>query len=111
STAMVVLMHFAASALIESHGPAESRKAIASGKHLTTLAFSEAGSRSHFWAPRSTATAKDGGVQLDAKKSWVTSAAHADSYVWSSTPVGAEAPMTLWHVPRATDGISVAGSF
>ena len=26
---------------------------IASGKHLSTLAFSEKGSRSHFWAPMS----------------------------------------------------------
>ena len=30
---------------------------IAGGRHLTTLAFSETGSRSHFWAPMSTAAA------------------------------------------------------
>ena len=28
------------------------------GQHLSTLAFSEAGSRSHFWAPTSTARAE-----------------------------------------------------
>jgi hypothetical protein len=28
---------------------------IAAGRHLSTLAFSEAGSRSHFWAPVSRA--------------------------------------------------------
>jgi alkylation response protein AidB-like acyl-CoA dehydrogenase len=63
------------------------------------LAFSESGSRSHFWAPRSTATAGGGEVRLDANKSWVTSAGEADSYVWSSRPLEAAGPMTLWLVP------------
>jgi len=60
STAMVVCMHCSATAVIEQHGPVEVRQAIAAGQHLSTLAFSETGSRSHFWArwprPRSTAT-------------------------------------------------------
>ncbi|HEV7710278.1 MAG TPA: acyl-CoA dehydrogenase family protein, partial [Asanoa sp.] len=56
STAMVVLMHYAATAVLEAHGPREVREAIARGEHVSSLAFSEAGSRSHFWAPVSTAT-------------------------------------------------------
>jgi isovaleryl-CoA dehydrogenase len=111
STAMVVLMHFAAVSVIEPHGPEEVRRKIAAGRHLSTLAFSERGSRSHFWAPVSSATAVDEGVRLDAAKSWVTSAGEADSYVWSSRPVSAEGPMTLWLVPGATPGIAVAGAF
>ena len=51
STAMVVMMHYSATVVIDNHGPEEVRRAIAGGEHLTTLAFSEAGSRSHFWAP------------------------------------------------------------
>jgi alkylation response protein AidB-like acyl-CoA dehydrogenase len=51
STAMVVLMHYSATAAIEALGPEDVRRAIAAGEHLTTLAFSEVGSRSHFWAP------------------------------------------------------------
>jgi alkylation response protein AidB-like acyl-CoA dehydrogenase len=51
STAMIVCMHYAATAVIEAHGPLATRQAIAAGKHLSTLAFSEFGSRSHFWAP------------------------------------------------------------
>src|SRR4051794_37103941 len=43
STAMVLLMHYAATALIEAHGGDDIRRAIASDGHLTTLAFSEAG--------------------------------------------------------------------
>src|ERR1044072_1332693 len=84
STAMVTLMHYAAVAAIEAHGPADVRREIAAGRHLSTLALSEFGSRSHSWAPVGTATAAGGSVRLDARKSWVTSAGRADSYVWSS---------------------------
>ena len=109
STAMVVLMHYAAVAIIETHGAEDIRRAIGEGRHLTTLAFSEAGSRSHFWAPLGTAapsgkTARN--VRLDAAKSWVTAAAEADSYVWSSQPLAAEGPMTLWLVPSDARGLS-----
>ena len=112
STAMVVLMHYAATAVIEAHGPEDVRRAIAAGEHLTTLAFSEAGSRSEFWAPVSTATAAAGGtVRLDAAKSWVTSAAEADSYVWSSRPVdAATGPMSLWLVPAGAAGLTIAAA-
>src|SRR3954469_25669922 len=61
STAMVVCMHFAATAVIEAFGPVEIRRAFAAGKHLTTLALSEAGSRSQFWVPLSTAKLDPGG--------------------------------------------------
>jgi alkylation response protein AidB-like acyl-CoA dehydrogenase len=112
STAMVVLMHYAAAATIHAHGPKDTRQAIGEGRHLSTLAFSETGSRAHFWAPLSTATAHDSGdrpgtVTLDAAKSWVTSGAEADSYVWSSRPLDpAAGPMTLWLVPATADGLS-----
>ena len=88
STAMVVLMHYAATAVIEaSRARRRSARRSAPGEHLTTLAFSEAGSRSHFWAPLGTATADGDAVRLDAHKSWVTAAGEADSYVWSSRPL------------------------
>ncbi|GAA2445684.1 acyl-CoA dehydrogenase family protein [Streptomyces macrosporus] len=114
STAMVVTMHYAATTLIEAHGPDEVRRAIARGEHLTTLAFSEKGSRSHFWAPVGTARQDDrdgAAVVLDADKSWVTSAGEADSYVWSSRPLAAEGPMTLWLVPSTAEGLRVIGGF
>ncbi|HEX2064773.1 MAG TPA: acyl-CoA dehydrogenase family protein [Acidimicrobiales bacterium] len=106
STAMVVLMHYAALPVIEGYGPAHVRKAVAAGRHLTTLALSEAGSRSHFWAPLGTATEEDGHVRLDAHKSWVTAATHAHSYVWSSKAMAADGPMTLWLVPSDAEGLS-----
>ncbi len=108
STAMVVLMHYAAVAVIEAHGPQDVRRAIARGEHVSSLAFSEVGSHSDFWAPLGATTARDDDtVQLDARKSWVTSAGHADSYVWSSRPLDGEGAMTLWLVPRGAAGLSV----
>ncbi len=111
STAMVVLMHYAAAAVVDHHGDDRVREAIGSGRHLTTLAFSEAGSRSQFWAPVSTATRTEGGIRLDAKKSWITSAGEADSYVWSSRPVAGDGPMSLWLVPSDVPGLSAPGRF
>jgi alkylation response protein AidB-like acyl-CoA dehydrogenase len=74
STAMVTAMHYSGAAVIEKFGAMPVRKEIAAGRHLTTLAFSEAGSRSHFWAPVSTATKANGAIVLDGMKSWITSA-------------------------------------
>jgi alkylation response protein AidB-like acyl-CoA dehydrogenase len=111
STAMVVCMHYAGTAVIEAHGPVAVREAVARGEHVTTLAFSEKGSRSHFWAPTSTAIQAEGGVRLDALKSWATSAGEADSYVWSSRPLTAEGQSTIWLVPAKTEGLGIPFQF
>jgi isovaleryl-CoA dehydrogenase len=115
STAMVVTMHYSAVAALTAAGDKDTLTAVAAGTHLSTLALSETGSRSHFWAPLSSAVLLDDGqtVRLDAAKSWVTSAGHAHSYVWSSRPVSVDlaAPMTLWLLPADAKGLSVAGAF
>ncbi len=112
STAMVLTMHLCGTAAIEAFGDTQTRRAIANGDHLTTLAFSEKGSRSHFWATMSTATAADDThVTLDAEKSWVTSAGEATSYVWTSRPLAVDGASTLWMVPATTPGLSIAAAF
>jgi isovaleryl-CoA dehydrogenase len=111
STAMVVMMHYAGAAVIEAFGPPGVRERVAAGDYVTTLAFSETGSRSMFWAPMSTAAVAGDTVTLDAEKSWVTSAGQADGYVWSSKPVAAEGASTLWLVPKDTPGLKVGAPF
>lgn len=111
SGAMVTCMHYAGASVIEAHGPDDVRRAIARGEHLSTLAFSEVGSRSHFWAPVSTARVDGKEVVLDAAKSWVTSCRRATAYVWSSKPLAAEGASTLWLVPTATAGITSGAPF
>lgn len=113
STSMVLCMHYAAAAVVEAHGPRDVREAIGAGRHTTSLAFSEHGSRSHFWAPVSTATEAPGNghIRLDAHKSWVTSAGQVDSYVWSSRPLAAEGASTIWLVPSHAAGLRVPEPF
>lgn len=111
STAMVTAMHYSAVAVLEAYAPADIRREAASGTRLATLAFSEAGTRSHFWAPVGTAEANGDAVVLNAHKSWVTSASGASIYIWSSKPLGTEGLSTLWLVPRAAPGIRVKGPF
>ena len=106
STAMVLLMHFAAVAALEQLGGAEVRRAIGAGDHLTTLAFSEVGTRSHFWVSTGTAARDGDDVVLHGSKSWITAAGKADSYVWSSRPASGEGPMSLWLVPSSEPHLS-----
>ncbi len=117
SVAMVYLMHILGTASIAAARPSAEQAVkpilheIAAGRHLTTLAFSEAGSRSHFWAPMSRAHRNGHGVRISAKKSWVTSAGRAQSYVVSSLSPDGTGPTdsTLYLLPAETHGLSVAG--
>jgi len=111
STAMIACMHYAATAVIERLGTEATRKAIAAGAHLSTLAFSEVGSRGQFWAPVSKAERDGDRVLLTARKGWVTSAHHADSYVWSSKPLAGSEASTLWLVPRTSGGLRIGDGF
>jgi alkylation response protein AidB-like acyl-CoA dehydrogenase len=117
SVAMVYLMHILGTATISAARPSAARalrpvlQEIGKGRHLSTLAFSEAGSRSHFWAPISRAHRNGNGVRISARKSWVTSAGHAQSYVVSAlAPEGAgPTDSTLYLLAAETRGLSVAG--
>lgn len=111
STALVTCMHYAATAVIEKHGERECREAAAAGQDLATLAFSEAGSRSQFWAPTSTAANAPDGIRLDAQKSWVTSADQADLYVWSSRPAAGEGLSSVWLVLSKSPGLTISGGY
>src|SRR4051794_41141135 len=115
SVAMVYLMHTLGATAISTARPSALQavtpilREIGAGRHLSTLAFSEAGSRSHFWAPVSRTHRNGNGVRISAKKSWVTSAGHAQSYVVSSlAPEGRGATdSTLYLVAAETRGLSV----
>jgi alkylation response protein AidB-like acyl-CoA dehydrogenase len=117
STAMVYVMHVAAAKVIEGSTTFAKRadvlRAIAAGEHLTTLAFSEQGSRSQFWAPISKLEPHGQGYQTNAAKSWVTAAHHADSYVASAQAPAAQSPLesTLYWLSRTRAGVQPMGLF
>jgi alkylation response protein AidB-like acyl-CoA dehydrogenase len=117
STAMIYVMHVTAAQAIASSSTLEARDAllrdIAAGKHLTTLAFSEKGSRSQFWAPVSHMEPSNGHFVTSASKSWVTAANHANSYVSSSQMPGASSPLesVVYLAHRASSGLAITSPF
>jgi alkylation response protein AidB-like acyl-CoA dehydrogenase len=117
STAMIYTMHLCGTQVMAAAAGFPKRevvlKEIAAGHHLTTLAFSEAGSRSHFWAPVSRAADRGESHFIQARKSFVTSAGQADSYIVSTQGIQASSPMesTLYYLPKETAGISVCGEW
>jgi alkylation response protein AidB-like acyl-CoA dehydrogenase len=117
STAMIYVMHVAASQAIANSSTLHHRdsilKEIAAGHHLTTLAFSESGSRSQFWAPVSKLEETDGHYVTSASKSWVTAAGHADSYVSTAQKPNAVSPLesTVYLVRTKANGISITSAF
>jgi alkylation response protein AidB-like acyl-CoA dehydrogenase len=118
STAMIYVMHVSAAQAIASSttlaGRDELLRQIAAGRHLTTLALSEKGSRSQFWSPVSQLRSNgNGGYVTSAFKSWVTAASHADSMVASARHAGAASPLesTLYLVRKGTPGVRVEGRF
>jgi alkylation response protein AidB-like acyl-CoA dehydrogenase len=121
STGMVFVMHVVAMQTLaagiaegEPDGPKQAALAAAArGEHLSTLAYSERGSRGHFWAQVSRARVHDGGVAIDADKSWATSAGAADSYVLACGAPGSDDPLTteLYLVAADAPGIEVAAPF
>jgi alkylation response protein AidB-like acyl-CoA dehydrogenase len=117
STAMVFVMHVSAAQAIAASttfaGKGELLREIAAGRHLTTLALSEKGSRSQFWAPVSRMAKANGHFAVSAEKSWVTSAGNAHSYVASAQQPGAASPLesTLFLTRRTDRGVSVQKAF
>jgi alkylation response protein AidB-like acyl-CoA dehydrogenase len=121
STAMVLVMHAVAVQTLaagvgddEPDGPKHAALAAAArGEHLSTLAYSERGSRGHFWAQVSRARERDGGVVVDADKSFATSAGEADSYVLACGAAGSSDPLTteLYLAPGDAPGIEVGAPF
>ena len=121
STGMVFVMHVAAMQTLaagiaddEPAGPKHAALAAAArGAHLCTLAYSERGSRGHFWAQVSRARERDGAVVIDADKSFATSAGEADSYVLACGAPGSNDPLVtdLYLVSADAPGIEVAAPF
>ena len=118
---MVYVMHVVGAqtllASVASEGASgrhrEALEAMAAGRHLTTLAYSERGSRGHFWAQVSHAVEDGDEVVVDADKTWATSAGHADSYILAVGAPNTTDPLSteLYLVPSNAEGVTVPGHF
>jgi alkylation response protein AidB-like acyl-CoA dehydrogenase len=121
SAGMVFVMHLVGAQTLlagtspdDPDGPRhEALRAIVRGEHLTTLAYSERGSRGHFWAQVSRARVEGDAVVLDADKSFATSAGHVASYVLATGAAGADDSLVteLYLVAADSPGLTVPGRF
>ena len=114
STAMIFMMHNCGvnCYLAEPVKFEAELRAAAAGQHLSTLAFSEKGSRSQFWAPvsRAVAGSSGSGVTLSAEKSWVTSAGIADGIVSSCGSASGTGP-SVYLVKKDDPGLTISGGW
>jgi alkylation response protein AidB-like acyl-CoA dehydrogenase len=112
STAMVYMMHLAGvnCYLADTKKFAGVLRDAAAGRHLATLAFSEKGSRSQFWAPVSRAKASGKGVTLSAEKSWVTSAGEADGIIASCQSADGSGA-SVYMVMKDDPGLRISGGW
>ena len=97
SSALCFGMHCVGTAVIAAkatphHEDAYLRE-IAAGRHITTLALSEAGTGSHFYLPETNLTRADDGTHfvVQGTKQFVTNGSRADSYVVSTRASSAAA--------------------
>lgn len=113
STAMCYKMHLCGVVgYVASANPMpDLLRAVARGEHVSTLAWSEFASRSHFWAPVSQEVRQNGHVVIDASKSFVTSAGLADGYVVTTRWADGQKPLDsmLYYLSKDDAGIRVAG--
>lgn len=112
STAMVFMMHHCGvnCYLADPAKFAAELRDAAAGCHLSTLAFSEKGSRSQFWAPLSKIMAEGGILKFSAEKSWVTSAGIADGIVSSCGSEVGPGP-AVYLVKKGDPGLSISGGW
>lgn len=101
STSICFGMHLAGSAVIAAKATPEQQerylRPIAAGEHLTTLALSEPATGGEFWLPQTRMEhSRPGRLRLTGTKSFVTNAAHADSYVLSAVAADPGIPPGLF---------------
>jgi len=112
SSAMCFGMHCVAAAVIAakptSYQEDEYLRPIAEGKHITTLALSEAGTGANFYLPSTKLTVDGGSFVVSGTKQFVTNGGYADSYVVSTLASDEQAgagEFSCILVDRDSDGV------
>lgn len=112
SSALCFGMHCVGTAVIAAKATAYQQqhylRAIADGKHVTTLALSESGNGAHFYLPETSLRLDDRHYVVQGTKQFVTNGSHADSYVVStaaSSDTAEAGDFSCLIVDRDTEGI------
>jgi alkylation response protein AidB-like acyl-CoA dehydrogenase len=116
SSALCFGMHCVGTAVIAAKATPDQQsrylRPIAEGRHITTLALSEAGAGVHLYLPGTRLRLEGAHYRVDGAKQFVTNGGHADSYVISTQASSAaeggdfsllvvdkEAPGLAWQAP------------
>ena len=83
---------------------------MAEGRTLSTCGFSEPGSGAHFYAPELRAERSNGGIIVSGRKSFVTSAGHADLYL-VLVQCGEGDGLDLYVLEKGQAGLSFDGTW
>lgn len=112
SSALCFGMHCVGTAVIAAKATTDQQdrylRAIADGKHITTLALSESGTGAHFYLPQTRLTLEGRHYVVEGTKQFVTNGGHADSYVVStvaSTDTAEAGDFSCLIVDRDSEGI------
>lgn len=126
SSSLCFGMHCVGTAVIAAKATAYQQerylRPIAAGRHVTTLALSEAGTGAHFYLPETQLERNDGtgeaggepGFTVTGTKQFVTNGGHADSYVVSTVASGDNAAggdFSCLVVDRDTPGMAWQGEW
>jgi alkylation response protein AidB-like acyl-CoA dehydrogenase len=114
STAMVFLMHSVGAATLAAgrgEGAEAALAAIVADGALASLAFSERGTGAHFYSPELQAQRHNGGVRVSGRKSFVTSAGHAQVYIVLLQSAETEGAADAYLIPRDAAGLGFDGTW
>jgi len=116
STAMCFLMHNCAAAVIAAKANADQQerylRPIAAGRKIGTLAFSEAGTGAHFYAPEIQAKPEeDGGFILNGRKGFVTNGDRADFLIVLTNASKPELGLDMLIVDADAPGLRFEGTW
>ena len=111
SSALCFGMHCVGSAVIAAKATPDHQsrylRPIAEGRHITTLALSEAGAGIHLYVPATRLRIEGSRYRVEGTKQFVTNGGHADSYVISTQASGAAdgGDFSLLVVDKTTPGL------
>ncbi|WP_338761119.1 acyl-CoA dehydrogenase family protein [Massilia sp. METH4] len=118
SSSLCFGMHCVGTAVIAAKATEDQQqrylRPIAAGRHITTLALSEAGSGAHFYLPETRLARLGDQYVVDGTKQFVTNGGHADSYVVStlaSDAGAADGDFSCLVVDGATPGLQWQGEW
>ena len=106
-TAALVAHHLVGALVIARHGSEQLNRAIAEGRHVTTLALHDQASSNVVWSALSSVVPLGGDFWMRGVKCRVIGGGKVNSYIWPAMSIRDDHQVTLWSVPQSTESMEV----